>query len=300
VRREREVARANEQALRETNRQMETFLSIAGHELKTPLTSLMLGLEQLLRRLQQVRRSLAGGVQDAAPQVEALHWLAETMLQQGGRLNRLVNELLDTTCIQAGQFELHRQPADLGNIVRTTVQEQRLTAPDRTILLQECVEGHVPVSADAERLGQVVTNLLSNALKYSGAASPVEVGIQVEGEHGRLWVRDQGPGIPLNEQERLWERFHRVPGMAVQSGSDVGLGIGLYLSRTIIELHGGQVGVQSTPGAGSTFWCTLPLASDRQGQDGTAWEELTPPHPPLGQAEEPGKSTPRTHGPGPA
>lgn len=118
----------------------------------------------------------------------------------------------------------------------------------------------MPVSADAERLGQVVTNYLSNALRYSGEASPVEVGVQREGGQGRMWVRDQGPGIPPDEQERVWERFYRVPGIAVQSGSGMGLGIGLYLSKTIIEQHGGLVGVQSTSGAGATFWFTLPLA----------------------------------------
>src|SRR5262249_50612988 len=107
--------------------------------------------------------------------------------------------------------------------------------------------------------GQVVTNLLTNALKYSRAESPVEVGVHREGHLGRVWVRDHGRGIPEHEQARLWERFYRIPGMEVRYGSGVGLGLGLFISKTIIEQHGGHVGVHSTPGQGATFWFSLPL-----------------------------------------
>ena len=293
LRHERNAARASEQAVRETNQQMETFLGLTSHELKTPLTSLLLGLERLHRRFHHLRRQLSAGRSDVAPEVEAMHTLAETTLQQGGRLNRLVHELLDFSRIRAGRFDVHRQPADLVTIVQRVVQEQRLVNPERTILLQGVGGASVPVSADAERLGQAVTNYLSNALRYSEETAPVEVGVRVEGRQGHVWVRDQGPGIPPDEQERLWERFYRVPGMAVQSGSGGGLGLGLYLSRMIIEQHGGQVGVQSVPGAGSTFWCTLPLAPDEQGQKGAAGEDLEPLRPPPDPAKEPGKHTPQ-------
>jgi signal transduction histidine kinase len=88
----------------------------------------------------------------------------------------------------------------------------------------------------------------------------VEVGLGVEAQQVRVWVRDGGPGIPLAEQERIWERFHRVPGIEVQSGSHIGLGLGLSICREIIERRHGLVGVQSTPGEGATFWFTLPRA----------------------------------------
>jgi signal transduction histidine kinase len=285
IRREREAVRAREQALRETNQQMEVFLGIASHELKTPLTSILLGTERLHRRMQHLLRALTQDPRGAVPQVEAMQTLAETMLQQEGRLNRLVQELLDTSRIQAGRFELHRQPVELAAIVRMAVQEQRLMVPERTILLHEWEREPMVVSADAEHLGQVVTNYLSNALRYSREAAPVQVGVQVEGGQGRVWVRDQGPGIPEGEQERLWERFHRIPGIAVQSGSGVGLGIGLYLSKMIIEQHGGQVGVQSAKGTGSTFWFTLPLVVDEQGQEGSIGQEQRPTGPPAGPEE---------------
>jgi signal transduction histidine kinase len=106
----------------------------------------------------------------------------------------------------------------------------------------------------------VITNYLSNALKYSKADQPVTVMVD-EGEdsQARVAVRDAGPGPPQAEQARVWERYPRIETVAVQSGSGVSLGLGLSISKAIIERHGGEVGVESTPGAGSTFWFTLPL-----------------------------------------
>jgi signal transduction histidine kinase len=167
---------------------------------------------------------------------------------------------VDISRIQNGQLEVKLQPADLASIVERMGEEQRQIMPERTILLLCQPSGWIPVSADAERIGQVITNFLTNALKYSSEAAPVEVDVQVEDQQTRVWVRDQGPGIPPGEQAHIWERFHRVPGIEVQSGSGIGLGLGLHISKTIIERHHGQVGVKSTPGEGATFWFTLPLA----------------------------------------
>ncbi len=121
---------------------------------------------------------------------------------------------------------------------------------------------------DALRLGQVVTNYLTNALKYSAADRPVDVGLTVDGAEARVWVRDEGPGLSAKEQRHPWDRFRRVRGIEVQSGSGVGLGLGLHISWTIIELHQGQVGVESSPGAGSTFWFRLPLATPEPALNG--------------------------------
>ncbi|HEY7355606.1 MAG TPA: HAMP domain-containing sensor histidine kinase, partial [Ktedonobacterales bacterium] len=252
-------ALAHEQALQEINFRMEAFLGIAGHELKTPLTTVILSLQVLRRRIQHQMsppREEVGRERREVSQRDL-----EVPLEQAERLNRLVSELLDTSRIQAGQLQLDRRPANLADIVSGAVQEQRQATPERSISL-EMPEGVVlPVFADADRIGQVLANYLTNALKYSPEECPVEVGVQVEGQQARVWVRDYGPGIPLAEQERLWERFHRVPGIAVQSGSGIGLGLGLYISKTIMEYHQGQVGVKSTPGQGATFWFTLPLST---------------------------------------
>lgn len=259
VQREREAARANEQAMRQANRQMETFLGIVSHELKTPLSSMLLGLQLLQRRTQPPTRSVAGAAKESVGGLGTSRGVLEMALKQLGRLNRLVDDLLDSSRIQTGRLECHFQLVDLAAIVGLAVEEQCQMAPERTILLHRPDERPVPVWGDAARIGQVVTNYLTNALKYSPEDSPVEVGVQVEGARGRVWVRDQGPGIPPDEQACLWERFHRVPGIEVQSGSGIGLGLGLHITQTIIEHHRGQVGVESVPGQGSVFWFTLPL-----------------------------------------
>ncbi|HEU5368040.1 MAG TPA: HAMP domain-containing sensor histidine kinase, partial [Ktedonobacterales bacterium] len=253
---------AHEQALQEINRRMEDFLGIAGHELKTPLTTVILSLQLLQRRIQHQEAQLREGARRER-RGASQHDL-EMPLEQAERLNRLVSELLDTSRIQAGQLQLDRRPANLAAIISAAVQEERQAFPERSISLHMPAEA-LPVFADAVRIGQVLTNYLTNALKYSPEDRPVEVGLQVEGQQARVWVRDQGPGIPLAEQERLWERFHRVPGIEVQSGSGIGLGLGLYINKTIMEYHQGQVGVQSAPGQGATFWFTMPLAASEPG-----------------------------------
>jgi len=254
--RERTEARANELALRETQAQMETFLGIAGHELKNPLTSIKLALHLIERRLRRLAQDEVDGVHDLTPFLDQVVRAAH----QACRLERLVNELLDVARVRAGKLDLHLDAADLDAIVHEAVEEQRQAHPERTLLTLFPSERPVPVVADADRLLQVVTNYLTNALKYSSADRPVAVGLDVEKQQARVWVRDQGPGIPPEEQERIWDRFHRVTGIQAQSGTGVGLGLGLHICRTIIERHHGQVGVESAPGQGSTFWCTLPLS----------------------------------------
>jgi signal transduction histidine kinase len=263
LRREREESHAYERALNQTNRQLETFLGMACHELKTPLTSVLMGLQMIQRRVQHPMPTRVGEGSGTPPDGDVVHALAQTTLQQGERLNRLINDMIDISRIQAGRLELHLKREDLVSIVRRMVEEQRQTAPERSISLSLDVASLV-VCADADRIGQVVTNYLTNALKYSQEDRPVEVGVQGEGQQGRVWVRDHGPGIPLAEQEHLWERFYSVPGIEVQSGSGIGLGLGLHISKTIIEYHQGQVGIQSSPRHGSTFWFTLPLAGPEQ------------------------------------
>lgn len=255
LRQEREIALANELAEREAKRQTEAFLGIASHELKTPLASVIMGLQLIQRH----SRPLPGTPEQPGKPSVGPPGALELVLSQAGRLNRLVNDLLETSRIQAGRMELRFQAANLVNIVEEAVKEQQQLAPGRTISFHLPEEKFVSIWADPERIGQVVINYLTNALKYSPESRPVQVGILVEEQQAYVWVRDLGPGIPPEEQHRIWERFHRASGVEVQSGSGVGLGLGLYISKRIIEGHGGNVGVQSIPGHGSTFWFTLPL-----------------------------------------
>jgi signal transduction histidine kinase len=249
--------REQEAALRQSTAQMETFLGIAGHELKNPLASAQLALQLVELRIRRLLERERVEVADVAPLLEPVV-RAEN---QEERLHRLVNDLVGVARVQAGKLDLHLAPADLATIVREEVEGQRQLRPERTIVLESRAEQCVPVMADAQRIGQVVTNYLTNGLKYSPADCPVTVGLQVDDQQAQLWVRDLGPGLPPEEQEHIWERYYRVKGIEVQSGSGVELGLGLHICRTIIELHHGQVGVQSARGAGSTFWFSLPLAA---------------------------------------
>lgn len=136
--------------------------------------------------------------------------------------------------------------------------------PDRVINLEIDERLALPLNADADRIVQVISNYLTNALKYSEPERPIFVSVECQGKEAYLAVRDEGPGLPLDQQERIWGRFNRAPGIEVLSNahsSQAGLGLGLYISRTIIEGQGGTVGVQSRPGKGSTFWFRLPLCS---------------------------------------
>jgi signal transduction histidine kinase len=254
---ERAKAQASELALREAKAQMDTFLGMAGHELKTPLTSIKLALQLAERRIQQLAQREPGTSSSLTPFLEQ----ATRAGRQAERLDRLINDLLDVSRIQAGKLELQPEPADLAAIVREAVEEQRQAASERVLILSFPADLRVPVTADAARIEQVVTNYLTNALKYSAEDRPVEVGIDVQVQQARVWVRDEGPGLPAEEQERIWQRFHRARGIEVQSGTGIGLGLGLHICRTIIERHQGQVGVDSAPGKGSTFWFTLLLDS---------------------------------------
>jgi len=172
----------------------------------------------------------------------------------------LVEELLEVTRLELHQFELSVHPENLVTIVQETVANQQQAAPTRQIELVLPPEEVVPVLVDAGRIGQVLTNYLTNALKYAPVDQPVSVHLEIAGNFTRVSVRDQGPGLTPEQRQRVWERFYQVAAPGLR-GPDRGLGLGLAIARAIVEQHHGQVGVESPPGEGSTFWFTLPLAA---------------------------------------
>jgi signal transduction histidine kinase len=131
--------------------------------------------------------------------------------------------------------------------------------PDRLITLDVPEEDPILVTADWDRLGQVLSNYLSNALKFSPDSEPVQVGITLEAEEVRVWVQDHGPGLSVEQQAHIWEKYYQVPNTPVQRGWNPGLGLGLYICQQLICRQQGDVGVQSRPGEGTTFWFSLPL-----------------------------------------
>ncbi len=259
--RERAEARASALALSEANRRMDLFLGMASHELKTPITTIVGNIQLAQRRLD---RLAANG--DATAET-MLGPLLERTRHSTLRINQLVDDLLDTTVIQEDRLRLHRAPHDLALLVATVVDEQRNTEHGRAIEYKHPTGDPVPVVLDEARVEQVVLNYLTNALKYAPAEKPIVVGVAVNAGVARFWVQDEGPGLSPDAAAHVWDRFYQVDGVERLQGSRVGLGLGLYISKTIVEAHGGAVGVEEAPGGGALFWFTLPLTSPN-GKDG--------------------------------
>ncbi len=257
---EQAESRARELALQQSHQRMDEFLGIASHELRTPLTSIRANVQMAERGLRTLVQSTT--IPELGPQfkpVPSLHHLLERTSRQLIRLDRLVGDLLDASRIQVDKLDLRMEVCDLVVIVEDAVAEQRMAWPDRELRVRTPERGTLLVFADPDRIGQVVTNLLTNALKYSASDQPVSVAIMRRGDQALLAVRDRGPGISVDARTRIFERFYRVPGIELRSGSGVGLGLGLFICATLIEQHHGQIGVESHVGRGSTFWFSLPL-----------------------------------------
>lgn len=258
--------RRKEAALREANRRMNDFVGIAGHELRTPLTTMLGNVQLAERQIQQMGQNPR--FQDVHLQLDRVKTMLRHAIQSARRLTRLVSDMLDMALIDGEHLPLNMRLADVVALVREIVAEHQQAWPGRTITLQEPQQPAILVNMDRDRIAQVIANYLSNALKYAPIEAPITVSIQTQSGQIYIAVQDQGPGLPPDEQQKIWERFHRVEGVIERQGSGVGLGLGLYLSKMLITQHGGEVGVKSLVGLGSTFWFTLPLAqpvvSERQ------------------------------------
>ncbi|HLZ56916.1 MAG TPA: GAF domain-containing sensor histidine kinase [Ktedonosporobacter sp.] len=272
---ERATAQVGEIAQRAAKQRMEEFLGIASHELRSPLTTINVNIQVAERLLRKMLSQCPDDMNDLQNTGGAIQEMLSSAGRQVQMLSRLVGDLIDISRIQANKLELHmrQQPCDLAVIVQEAVQNQRHVAPARDIRLAMSLPHRadvpspigsedtlIPIFADADRIGQVMTNYLTNAIKYSATDRPIEIRLLVEGGQAQVTVRDEGPGLSLTEQQHIWERFYQAADTEQQStDAGVGLGLGLHISRSIIERHQGRVGVQSTPGKGSTFWFTLPL-----------------------------------------
>jgi signal transduction histidine kinase len=233
-------------AAEEAVRLRDEFLSIASHELRTPLTSLQLAIQSLGQRLAQ-------GMD--AERVRAAVALSARQIK---RLAGLVEMLLDVSRIQAGRLELNPMIVDLRALVEEVVTHlgDQIAQSGSTLTMRPAQAAQPVVGQwDPYRLEQVVTNLLTNALKF-GCDNPIEISIDIESQLARLSVTDHGIGIPADVQAHLFERFHR----GVSSRHYGGLGLGLYITRTIVEAHCGRISVSSEVGQGSTFRVELPLS----------------------------------------
>jgi signal transduction histidine kinase len=229
----------------EAVRMRDEFLAIASHELKTPLTPLQLQIDDFQRVL--ARR----GLDD-----DNVNQRLTTMVRQTTRLSKLVENLLDLSRIAAGRLTLQPEEFDFTEMVRDVVKRLAPEAERLGCTLEVRAGEAIRGRRDQLRLEQVVSNLLANAVKY-GAAKPIEidVGTQADGRTVRLTMRDHGIGLSPQDAVRVFERFER----AVSVRHYGGLGLGLYITRQIVEAHGGRISVESRLGAGATFTVVLPV-----------------------------------------
>jgi len=232
---------------KEALRLRDEFLSIASHELKTPLTALQFQLEFLSKQPELRTEKLAGKLQRALRSSESLAALIET--------------LMDVSRIATGRFELHPQPFDLAEAMRDVVERLRDAATRVGCELSMKTEEALPGTWDRLRIEQVLTNLLSNAMKYA-AGTPIHVSLRREGESAVLEVQDRGPGLPEADLDRIFGRFERAASIRHYGG----MGLGLYVVREIVEAHGGTVTARNAPGGGAHFTVWLPFTPPPRSQ----------------------------------
>ena len=261
--RERMISQAHALALQETMNRMQRFLGMTSHELRTPLTAIKANVELAARA---ARRALATGdlSEQVGNQMQRAVGLLESVDRQADHMNRFIADLLDTTRIQAGKLEMHMTAHDVVALVRDVVRIHQGNWPNRKIYL-DTPDSPCTILCDPERISQVLTNLITNAVKYTPEEGPI--GIQVRHEHDRpdrvrVAVIDQGPGLSTAQQEYLFDAFVQAEGVKQYDetkAGNKGLGLGLFICHGIVTQHGGEIGVESAVGSGSTFWFTLPV-----------------------------------------
>ncbi|MEO6458444.1 MAG: ATP-binding protein [Chloroflexia bacterium] len=255
-----ELERQRAQCSEESERIERDLLTVVSHELRTPLTALKTGIE-----------ALKGSAINQHQHHEDKQHIEERLLlnveRSTDRLVILTDELLDMARLRAGRVTLSMQPLNLANLIREIVPQAQplLDERDQTLnldlpALNTRRWAQLSVLGNRRRIEQVVLNLLSNAAKYSPRGSSILIGTTAREGNARVFVRDEGPGINSEEQGLIFEKFYQ--GDAANRVSDIraqGLGLGLAIARSIIEMHGGTIGVIASPGKGSTFYFALPL-----------------------------------------
>ncbi|MCL5269446.1 MAG: GAF domain-containing sensor histidine kinase [bacterium] len=233
------------QELMELNQLKNKFMGIATHDLRSPLAV-----------IQGYLRLFLSGILGPVPekQVEFIH----RMNRQCEHMLSLINELLDVSAIEMGQLDLKVEPVDLESYLRRTAESARLLAGSKSIDLTLDLAAPLPtVPMDPNRIGQVLDNLVSNAIKYSYPSTRITLGARADGSMAAISVADQGIGIPRDELDKLFTEFGRTS--ARPTGGEKSTGLGLAIARRLVEAHGGTIRVESEVGKGSIFSFTLPL-----------------------------------------
>lgn len=252
-------------ALKEAEMLKDQFISLATHELRTPVT-IVRGYADLL--LARAARGSEYGLNE---------WQREKvqeMKQASQQLASLTEDLLDVTRMQAGQFELEKRLTDLVALTRRMIKRLQATTDQHQLAFQTA-RPQLQAMVDAVRIEQVLSNLFSNAIKYSPDGGLIEITLEehIEPHEARFHIRDQGMGIPRSQQAHLFGRFVRAENVRVAGIR--GTGLGLYLCRELVERHGGRIGFESEEGVGSTFFFSLPCTEVVQQEKGNVHHEKT-------------------------
>lgn len=218
------------------------FLTVAAHQLRTPLTAINWTLESVV------------GIKNLPP--EAVSGLNEAR-NLTGRTLKIINDLLEASRLEGGRFGLKKEPTDVAALLEGAVENAKPVAAEYSVGLKLDNIAPATIPMDAERVGLVVANLIDNAIKYNSKNGLVEVGAAPDGQFIRVSVKDNGIGIAPEDQKNLFQKFYRGGNVAQLEPN--GSGLGLYIAKNIIEGHGGRIGVTSEIGRGSEFWFTLPL-----------------------------------------
>jgi PAS domain S-box-containing protein len=235
--------------LREAEELKQTLLSVISHELKTPV-SIIKGYAGTLAR------------EDANWDQDTLAEGLAVIEEEADRLDKLITNLLEASRLQAGGVRLQLSYLNLADLAKSAIETVQATTDQHTFQL-DFPDDYPSILGDFERLREVLTNLIGNAIKYSPDGGLIKVGGQPGTRNAvRLYVSDTGIGIPPADQERIFERFHRVDNRLARQTP--GTGLGLFLVRAVVEAHGGRVWVNSTPGQGSVFWVELPIGESKE------------------------------------
>jgi two-component system, OmpR family, sensor histidine kinase KdpD len=232
-------ATQNAQIRAETESVRNSLLAGISHDLRTPLSSI-------------VGASSSLAEDDGRLDARARRELARTIYDEAQRMTALANNILDMARLEAGAVSLHRDWYPLEEIVGSVLTRLRAALGSRPL------EVHLPtdmplLKLDAVMIGQVLVNLIENALKYTPAGSPLEIGAEVSDGEVTVAVADRGPGIPAGQEERLFDKFYR----AAPEGAQSGVGLGLTICRAVVEAHGGRIWAENRPGGGAVFRFTL-------------------------------------------
>ncbi len=239
--------------LRRLQRIRAEFIDNLSHELRTPLTTVSLLSETLSREADAPGVAIPAKMRERIDKIEV----------ETGHLVQMVNEILDLSRIEGGGTLNLVEDLDMGRLAAESAERLRLFAERQGVSLRVDVDDDLPrVRGDVARLGQVVVNLVHNAVKFSPDGGEIRVRARAEGHEVVTSVEDHGVGIPRAAQARVFERFYKVDRARLRAGAGGGTGLGLAIARHVVEQHGGRIWLESIEGSGSTFSFALPVTSD--------------------------------------